>query len=195
MSVESDFQELIMRVRAQDNDACAELLRCYGPTLQRIARVRLQSYGLQWLVNPSDVIQSVMALFFVRAAEGKYVLDEPAHYQKLMATMVDYKVNDHRKKQDALKRGRGRPVGDLSLEPVDQQPTPSEVVAGKELYEKVWSGLSDQDQELVRFVLWDMLSWHEIGARLGLSHEAARKRFERLCASVRERWQKEAGHG
>jgi len=193
MSAESDFRELIRRVRAQDNDACAELLRCYGPTLQRIARVRSQ--GLQPLVSPSDIIQSVMAMFFARAGEGEFVLEEAADFQKLMATMVDRKVNDHLRKKYARKRGAGRPPGELGIEPVDPRPTPSEIAAGKELFERVWAWFSPDEQELIRLVLWDKLSWQEMGARLGVAQDAARQRFKRLCARAREWWLKEAGHG
>jgi DNA-directed RNA polymerase specialized sigma24 family protein len=181
MAEESSFQELIARVRARDNDACVELERRYGETLRRMARVRLLSFDLQRLVNPSDVVQSVMAAFFHEAAGGNYSLDTPDNVLKLLKTMVRRKVNDHVKKETAEKRTpapRPEPIG----------PSPSTVVAEKELFEKVWNGLAPADRDFVRLVVWDKLSWAEVAERIGAKPDAARKRYERLCASAREQW-------
>lgn len=186
MSAEMSFRELVERVRAGDNDACTELERRYGDELRRVARVRLARQQLQNPVNPSDIVQSVMYRFFLKASEGEYSFNEPDDVIKLLTTMVNRKINDHRKKDAAEKRNGVLP-------PPPPPPSPSTAVALKELFEKIWISLEPEDQALARLKVWEDLPWNEIGSRLGTSAEAARKRFGRLCDSARERWMRENG--
>jgi hypothetical protein len=72
MPEESPFPELIRRVRGGDEEAAAELLRRYGPTIRRVARVRLADAHLQRLFDSLDICQSVFGSFFVRTALGQY---------------------------------------------------------------------------------------------------------------------------
>jgi hypothetical protein len=47
VSAENPFRELIRRVRAGDQDAAAELVRQYEPTIRRVVRVRLTDTRLR----------------------------------------------------------------------------------------------------------------------------------------------------
>ena len=194
MQEESGFAELLMRIRAGDNDACAELERRYGDTLQRMARVRLRFYDLQRRVNPSDVVQSVLALFFTRAAGGHFSFETPEDVLKLLKTMVERKVNDHRKKDRTQKRGGGAVAGsDLDGIP-DSGPSPSEAIAEQELFQKLWDGLEPDERDLAHLVVWDRLSWQEVADRLGVQPDAARKRYNRLLEKARTRWAEGSDH-
>ena len=65
MVEETSFQDLVDRIRAGDNEAAAELMRRYEPTVRRIARVRLGDAHLRHLLDSLDICQSVFASFFV----------------------------------------------------------------------------------------------------------------------------------
>jgi RNA polymerase sigma factor (sigma-70 family) len=194
MSEGDGFAELLAQVRAGDNAACAEVERRYGDTLRRMARVRLAFYDLQRRVNPSDVVQSVMAVFFNKAAGGEYEFKVPEDILKLLRTMVERKVNDHRRKAQAVKRSRGKADGSQVDAIPDSEPSPSLAVAEREMFEKVWDGLDAADRDLVRLVVWDKRSWQEVADHVGATAEAARKRYERLLEKVRARWAGSASH-
>src|SRR5438128_10189620 len=68
MSEASSFRDLINRVRARDEQAAAELVRLYEPTIRIAIRVRLSDPALRRLLDSMDICQSVLANFFVRAA-------------------------------------------------------------------------------------------------------------------------------
>jgi RNA polymerase sigma-70 factor (ECF subfamily) len=100
MSDEPAFQELTERVRAGDAAAAEDLVRRYEPVLRRMVRVRLVNARLRRLFDSSDLCQSVLASFFVRAALGQYELHKPADLLKLLATMARNKVIDKTRRPD-----------------------------------------------------------------------------------------------
>jgi hypothetical protein len=69
------FRDLILRVRAGDEAAAADLVRRYEPAIRRAVRLRLRDPCLGRLCDSMDVCQSVLASFFVRAALGQYDLN------------------------------------------------------------------------------------------------------------------------
>src|SRR3954453_382767 len=105
----STFEELIRRVRAWDQDAAAELVRGYEPTIRRAVRFRLADARLGNLLDSMDICQSVLASFFVRAASGQYDLETPEKLLALLATMARNKLVSQACRQRAQRRG-GRHV-------------------------------------------------------------------------------------
>ena len=99
------FQVLLARVRRGDQDAAAELVRTYGPVLQRMIRVRLADPRLRRLHGDSDIFQSVMGSFFVRAALGQYEITGPEDLLRLLAVMVRNKVADKARRRDVAREG------------------------------------------------------------------------------------------
>ena len=104
----SDFQDLIRRVRAGDEQAAAELVRSYEPAIRRAVRIRLADTRLARAFDSMDICQSVMASFFVRAALGQYELDAPEQLLKLLATMARHKLADQVDKERAECRDNRR---------------------------------------------------------------------------------------
>ena len=98
------FRALIVRVRAGDEQAAAELVRLYEPAIRRAARVRLVDTRLNRLLDSMDICQSVMASFFVRAALGQFDLDTPDQLLRLLATMTRNKLIGQVKGQAAALR-------------------------------------------------------------------------------------------
>src|SRR5215468_8728847 len=114
MPADDQFADLIRRVRAGDEDAAAELVRRYEPSIRRVVRVYLRDPRLRRVLDSTDICQSVLATFFVRANLGQYELDTPESLLKLLATIARNKVTNeaHRQQADRRDYRRDRVLGD-----------------------------------------------------------------------------------
>jgi RNA polymerase sigma-70 factor (ECF subfamily) len=185
MTEELGFRELIQRIRAGDDQAAAELVRRYEPTIRRVARVRLMDTRLQRVLDSMDICQSVFASFFVRAALGEYELEEPAQLLNLLVTMSKRKLIDRAREQGALRRdfhrlqeGSWSNFGDIAA-----GVTPSQEVTAKELLQEFRKRLSPEEQALAE-ARAQGLDWNQIAAERGGTPEALRKRLVRGIARV-----------
>src|SRR6478735_7912394 len=86
------FPELVARLRAGDHSAAAELVRDYGPVIRLEVRMGLRDSRLRRAFDESDVCQSVLASFFVRAAAGQFDLDTPEGLAGLLVRMARNKL-------------------------------------------------------------------------------------------------------
>jgi len=182
------FQDLIRRVRAGDDEAAEELVRQYEPEIRREIRVRLTDPGLRRVVDSMDICQSVLGNFFARAALGQFELEEPRQLLKLLVTMARNRLTDWARQQQAERRDQRREVSlDAEMkagsEPVSSDPSPSQVVAGRELLEQVRARLSD-DERRIADQRAAGLDWRQIAAERGESGEALRKRLARALDRI-----------
>ena len=181
----AQFGDLIRRVRVGDNQAVAELVRCYEPALLHAVRCRLSRTSLRHLLHPQDICQQVWADFFPRMAAGGYQLEQPSHLRSLLQAMA----RNHLLKQ--IDRLRTRRRGGTSMRPVrlekyglvDVNPGPVQEVIVKDLLQKVQSLLSAEEWHLAahRAQGW---SWTEIAAELGGNPDSLRVRFARVARRV-----------
>jgi len=107
MADDPTFRDLILRVRSGDEQAAADLVRRYEPTIRRTVRVRLRNLRLRRVLDSMDVCQSVLLNFFVRVAAGQFELDTPNQLLKLLATMARHKVGG---RPEALRKKLSRAV-------------------------------------------------------------------------------------
>jgi RNA polymerase sigma-70 factor (ECF subfamily) len=179
------FQQLMQRVRSGDQEAAAELVRLYEPTIRRIARVRLADAHLQRQFDSMDICQSVLGSFFVRAALGQYELTTPDQLLSLLVSMSRKKLIDLTRRAGAARRDyrrleKGAPderqcvAGELS---------PSQQVAGEELLVEFRKRLSEEERRLAdqRAAGHD---WNQIAVTFGGSPEALRKQLARAVDRV-----------
>src|SRR6516225_8044382 len=108
MSDETDFRDLIRRVRAGEQEAAWEIVRRYEPAIRREARVRLVDSRLRRLFDSMDICQSVFASFFVRAAMGQYEINTSAQLLRLLSAMTRKKLVDHAREHQAARRDHRR---------------------------------------------------------------------------------------
>jgi RNA polymerase sigma-70 factor (ECF subfamily) len=101
MSNDAGFPELILRVRAGDADAAAEVVRRYEPEIRT-------DPGLRRLLDSMDVVQSVLGNCFVRAAAGQFDLERPEQLLKLLVTMARNKLRDQVSYHRAARRDQRR---------------------------------------------------------------------------------------
>src|SRR5258708_700711 len=150
MSTESNFMDLIQRVREGDADAAEELVRQYEPAIRRSLRLRLDP-RLRRTCDSMDICQAVLCSFFVRAASGEYELETPEQLMKLLATMTRHKLSKTRRDQFRAKRDARRiaPASAEEHNPAAGASTPSQQVAAKELLSEVHRRFSEEEMRLV----------------------------------------------
>ena len=134
MPPDLSFDELIRRVGAGDQQAAAQLVQDFEPVVRRVLRARLRDARARREFDSMDICQSVLAIFFVRVAAGQYDLKEPEELVKLLVTRSRNKLAEKMRRQHRQRRDSRRTVGGVEeLAVAGQDPTPSSVVAAKEL--------------------------------------------------------------
>ena len=185
MTEDSDFQDLIRRVRAGDQEAAFDLVRSYEPAIRRAVRIRLADTRLARAFDSMDICQSVMASFFLRTAMGQYELNGPEQLLKLLATMARHKLADQVDKERAECRDNrrveeGSPESRQLLAAAN---SPSRQAAAQELLQEVQRRLSPEERQLVE-LRNQGVDWAAIAVKLGGSPEALRKRLARATDRV-----------
>jgi RNA polymerase sigma factor (sigma-70 family) len=180
----SSFTELIERVRSGDEHAASQLVNEFEPVVRRELRFRLRDSRARLELESMDISQSVLSNFFVRVATRQYDLKEQGDLVRLLVTMTRNKVaeqlrNQHRQRRDS-RRTRGG-VEDMPLASAD--PTPSRVVAGREILQLVRQSLNGEERRLVD-LRCQGLSWEEIADSLGGSPDARRKQMARAIDEI-----------
>ena len=185
MPPDPSFNELIRRVSVGDDQAAARLVRDFEPVVRRVLRARLRDNARARLEFDSmDICQSVMANFFVRAAAGQFDLKEPDDLSKLLVTMTRNKVAEKIRRQHRQRRDSRRTVGGVEeMALAGPAPSPSSVLAGKDLLVEVRQRLSEDDRQLVE-LRRQGLSWEEVAVSLGGTAGARRNQLARALDRV-----------
>ena len=188
MSQDDAFPEFIRRIRAGDDQAARELVERYEPVIRREVRLRLRDQRLASRFDWTDVCQSVMASFFVRAAAGQYDLEQPDQLLRLLVVMTRHKLTQQVRRNSAERRDYRR------LEAHDPAylegqsaavPSPSRLVAGRELLDEFRRRLSEQERQ-VADLRAQGYAWAEIAAKLGGTADACRKQLARALDRVEQ---------
>jgi RNA polymerase sigma-70 factor (ECF subfamily) len=187
MSESPTFAEFIRRVRAGDERAARELLERYGPVMRRVVRVRLRDPGLYSRFDGDDICQSVIASFFVRAAAGQFNLERPDELIRLLVAMTRRKLSNQARRHRAECRDYRRiePCDPAFVEGGSATPTPSRVVAGRELLDAYRRRLSDEER-LLADLRGEGCEWAEIADRLGGTPGGRRKQLARALDRVEQ---------
>jgi RNA polymerase sigma-70 factor (ECF subfamily) len=182
------FADFIRRIRAGDDQAARELVQLYEPVIRREVRLRLRDQRLASRFDWTDICQSVMASFFVRAAAGQYDLEKPDQLLRLLVIMARNKLTKQVRRNSADRRDYRR-VEARDPAYLDERsaavPSPSRFVAGRELLEEFRRRLSG-DERLLADLRGQGYEWAEIAARLGGTAEGCRKRLARAIDRVEQ---------
>jgi RNA polymerase sigma-70 factor (ECF subfamily) len=182
MADDDGFPDFIRRIRAGDDEAATELVRRYEPLVRREVRLRLADDRLGRLFDAADVCQSVMASFLVRVAAGQYDLDQAEQLPRLLARMARNKVAEAARRQTRQRRDHRKVVGGESAfgAVAGGGPTPSRVLAGKELLARVHEVFTADERE-VADLRAQGLAWAEVADRLGGTAQARRVQLTRAA--------------
>jgi RNA polymerase sigma-70 factor (ECF subfamily) len=198
MSECTEFPEFIRRIRAGDDQAARELVERYGPVIRCEVRLRLRDPRLFSRFDWADICQSVMASFFLRAASGQYDLRQPDHLRRLLVVMTRHKLANQERRHRAEMRDCRRLEAHgpaLLAEWSAKSPSPSRLVAGRELLDEFRRRLSAEERLLAELRA-DGCEWSEIAARLGGTAEARRKQLGRAIDRVEQQLEwSESGDG
>lgn len=182
MCEQEKFSGFIRRIRAGDDQAAAELVRRYEPLVRREIRLTTEDHRLDRHFDAADVCQSVMGSFLVRVAAGQYELDQPDQLPRLLVRMARNKLAEAARRQTRQRRDHRRVVGaDSAIGKVaGATPTPSRVVAGKELLARFRELLTVEERQLADLRA-EGLSWPEIADRVGGTAQARRMQLARAA--------------
>ena len=180
MAENPDFADFFRRIRAGDDLAAMELVRRFEPLIRREVRTRIFDRRLKRAFDSVDVSQSVLAIFFSRAATGEYELEGPEQLARLLVTMARNRLVSHARKE----RRQVRDVRRLATDPAaldqvpDRQSSPSEILSKKEQLAQLETFLSDEERQIFN-LRTEGLSWDEVAARIGGSGPARRMQMSR----------------
>jgi RNA polymerase sigma factor (sigma-70 family) len=181
-----DFQALIRRIRAGDPAAAADLVREYEPEIRRTVRVRLSDRRLRRTFDSMDICQSVLGAFFAHVALGQFELDRPEQVLKLLVSMARNKLNDHVRREHAQRRDNRRlELGspeELAAQ-AGRSDTPSRIVAGRELLQRMRQELSPEEQHLAEQRVLGR-DWAALAAELHATPDALRMKLNRAVDRV-----------
>ena len=185
MTDERAFVDLIRRVRADDQQAAAELVRQYEPEIRCEVRLRLRQARLRRLLDSMDICQSVLASFFVRAASGQYDLQRPEQLVALLVTIARNKAIRAVRRQRAQRRDDRRHVvlSGSSPDLASAEPSASRIVSGRELLAEVRSRLSEEERRLADLRA-EGRQWAAIASEVGGTPQARRKQLARAIDRV-----------
>jgi RNA polymerase sigma-70 factor (ECF subfamily) len=180
------FADFIRRIRAGEDQAARELVEHYEPVIRREVRLRLRDLRLASRFDWTDICQSVMASFFVRAAAGQYDLEKPDQLLRLLVVMTRHKLTQQVRRNSADRRDYRRlEAHDPAY--LDGQratvPSPSRVVAGRDLLAEFRRRLSPEERRLADLRAQGC-DWAEIAAALGGTADACRKQLARAIDRV-----------
>jgi RNA polymerase sigma factor (sigma-70 family) len=197
MGDETAFSGFIRRIRAGDEQAAREMVDRFEPVIRREVKMRLRDPRLYRRLDWADICQSVMASFFVRAASGEYDLDQPDQLLRLLVVMTRHKLSKQERRHRAGKRdyrlAEDRGPADLEGRP-GADPTPSRLVAGRDLLEAFRARLSEEERMLADLRAQGC-EWAEISARFGGTPQARRMQLARAVRRVERQLEGcEAGH-
>jgi RNA polymerase sigma factor (sigma-70 family) len=175
------FQQMMVRVRAGDQDAAAELVREFEPEMHRVILRRLNRLKLSRVLDMADICQSVLATFFVRASAGQFELNEPEQLKKPLVTMARNRILDEARRHQAGRRDSRRVEagGDDCLQGIaDDCATPSQIVSGHELLEEFHRRLAPEERYLAEQRALGR-DWGSLAEELKSTPDALRKRLDR----------------
>lgn len=169
------LDELIERLNEGDLDAAEKAFLAYEPYL-RIAIRRQLSGPLRAKLDSRDVIQSVWADVLHQFREAGWRFADRAHLRAFLMKVARNRLID-RRRQHHRALDRERPLGDLKAheQPRADQPRPSEVAQGEELWQQMLASCPPAHREILRLKR-DGLPLSEISARTGF-HEGSIRRI------------------
>jgi RNA polymerase sigma factor (sigma-70 family) len=180
----SVFQSLLQRVRAGDDAATSELFHKYEADVKRVVGAIMRVERIRLAADPSDIYQSVMASFFIRAALGQYDIPSADQLLKLLKRIARNKVADLARSPE--RRVSVVPIAgpnQVGIEPADPARSPVSQIIWKELFHKVRDRFTDAERRVSDLRMMGH-SWEEVGAELGEKADAVRMRLERALKRI-----------
>jgi RNA polymerase sigma-70 factor (ECF subfamily) len=181
----TSFADFVRRIRAGDKEAAVQFVRQYEPMIRLEVRLRLKDARLRRAFDSLDVCQSVLTSFFCRTAQGQFDLEQPEQLIRLLVGMARNKLAFQVRKQRAQRRDNRRvaALDPAEFDPAAANPSPSRVVAGKELLREFRQRLSEEER-LLADLRTEGQEWRDIAAAVGGTAQGRRKQLARAAHRV-----------
>lgn len=174
MSDES-LDRWIERLNGGDVAAMERVLLAYEPYLRIVVRRRL-SRKLRTKVDSGDIIQSVFADVLHGFRKGNWRFDGRAQWLAFLRQIAWRRLADRcQEHRHDLDRGQSLDEATLRELPPSVSPRPSEIVQGREMWERILHACPPAHREIVRLRM-NGLRMGEIAERTGL-HEGSVRRI------------------
>jgi RNA polymerase sigma-70 factor (ECF subfamily) len=185
MSLDDLFADFIVRIRAGDDAAAAELVRLYEPIVRREIRLHMTDQRMARLFDSMDICQSIWSSFFVRVVAGQFNLESPSQLTRLLMAMARNKLAFQARRNRYQKRNVGRlDTTGVSIETLSRnQPSPSEQLSAQELLEKMQNILTAEERQ-ISDLRRAGLAWDDVATRLGGTAQARRMQLDRAADRV-----------
>jgi RNA polymerase sigma-70 factor (ECF subfamily) len=188
MAADPFFDDVMVRLRAGQNDAATQVFNRFASRLLALARKRLDPLVLQ-KVDPEDVVQSVFRSFFVCNAAGR--LGKFESWDNLWGMLVvlthwkcgrrmDYfhaACRDVDREVPAEVPARDESCSDVGVR--DDEPTPPEAAMLTDTVERLMRGLEGHQREVLTLSLQGY-SPAEISGQLGCTERSVYRVLERV---------------
>jgi RNA polymerase sigma-70 factor (ECF subfamily) len=196
-----EFDELMTRLRAGDEDAAAVVFRRFVRRLVGLAGDQFET-RIRSRADPEGVVQSAYRSFFARYEQGQL---DPADWESLWGLLTVITLRKCANRRDYL-RARRRDVrrdtaaasqldrgrGEVGL--VDREPSPVEAAILSETVEALLRSLEPPERGIIELTLagW---STAEIAAQLGRSGRSVRRVREQIKHHLMGRITSSPHHG
>jgi len=158
MSSMNSFAQLMIRLRAGDQAAAAEVFHRFAERLIALARTRLDRRPRQ-KVDPEDVLQSVYKSFFRRYSQGDFELADWDGLWSLLTVLTVRKCGRWRARFRAECRDVDREMSLAALHDsagwqiLAREPTPEEAAVLTDTVEYLLHHLEERDRAIVSLTL------------------------------------------
>lgn len=189
MSEASEFQVLLERVCAGDEDAMAQLTRRYEPEVRIVARARIGKQ-LRPYLDSLDITQSVHRSLLAGLRADRFDIASPEKLVGLAVVMVRRKIARHWRKLQRQQRDSHTGQDNPQREVVTTDSV-SAVTDANDHFEYLAANLNAVDRQLIELRL-EGHSTAEAARQLGLDPDVVRVRLSRLRSQLRERLDRDA---
>jgi RNA polymerase sigma-70 factor, ECF subfamily len=184
MKSTDSFSDMMVRLRAGDDDAATRVFRRFSHQLIGLARRQFDTI-LGARVDPEDVVQSAYKSFFVRYGDGQY---EIADWNSLWGLLTCITVRKCIRRVEYYRAEARDPRREVAppresesggWEAMDREPRPEEAAMLTETVQQLLDGLEKPEREIVELSLQGFTT-QEISERLGRAERSVRRVRERV---------------
>ncbi len=183
MAEEEPLDELIERLNNGDLEAAERVFRTYEPYL-RMAVSRQLNGALRAKLDSMDIVQAVWADVLSGFRQSGWKFANPAQLKAFLTTLARHRLIDGRRRfRRALEHERPLADSDAGALPATNQPRPSEIAQGEELWEQMLEQCPPNHRELLKLKRQG-LPLAEIAAKTGLHEGSVRRILYELARKV-----------
>jgi RNA polymerase sigma-70 factor (ECF subfamily) len=186
----TELEQCFSAARAGSAEALGRLLEPFRHYLLLVANEEVEP-ALAARLAPSDLVQFT----FVKATEqfGQFAGHSQDEFRAWLRQILCHTLVDRRRHEYSLKRGgdREQPLpaseGLDRLASADSSPSSQAIAQEREAaLQRALGMLSEAEYEIIQWRNYQELPFAEIGRRLGVSEDAARKRWTRALERLQD---------